>query len=505
VTALPKPQIPRIVELLRVSGQGQADRDTPADQRAALDWLRRAFPGDLVETIDCGAVRAVSGAADLNDRPDLRRLAELSRAKAYDELRVRHIDRLTRHTDPRERFAIFGMVHDAGAVIRDASGHVIDPASEIGEVDYFLQTLMASRERTRICERTLAARRRLSAEGVPQTKLGYGRRYDRKTRTWHVVEEEARIYRRLYADVLDGKSLPQIAAALDAEGVPPPRGGARWVPNSIREMIGAENAIGFHPSYDYKIPCPPITDAETQRKALAALRANATWSGPRKVKREALLRKLARCPECGSLMHVAGGGTQGKVFYACGSRRKPSGADGACRRYHRVEAVDAAVLAQLRRELRDPEKLARGLAKANTIPGPEGQEQVEEIRAELAALDAREEKLTRLATIGKMSEAIYESQAAEIAKLREGAESRLSIAQGRAEARERRAVKARDLMEALSDAARLIEGGTFAGWRRVVELLFSGEGARILIHEDGTVTLDGGVPVTQPASATGCS
>jgi hypothetical protein len=39
--------LPRIVELLRVSGQGQADRDTPADQRAALDRLREQYPGTL--------------------------------------------------------------------------------------------------------------------------------------------------------------------------------------------------------------------------------------------------------------------------------------------------------------------------------------------------------------------------------------------------------------------------------------------------------------------------
>jgi hypothetical protein len=132
MTAKTDPASPRIIELLRVSGQGQADRDTPADQRAALDKLREAFPGVLVERIDSGAVRAISGAADFRDRPDLRRLKELSDARAFDELRVRHLDRLTRHDDPRERFVVYGLVADAGAIIRDASGHVIDPRSEVG-------------------------------------------------------------------------------------------------------------------------------------------------------------------------------------------------------------------------------------------------------------------------------------------------------------------------------------------------------------------------------------
>jgi hypothetical protein len=44
--------VPRFVELVRVSTKGQADRDTPAMQRAALDRLRQMRPGVLVERID---------------------------------------------------------------------------------------------------------------------------------------------------------------------------------------------------------------------------------------------------------------------------------------------------------------------------------------------------------------------------------------------------------------------------------------------------------------------
>jgi site-specific DNA recombinase len=272
-------------------GPGPSRRDTPEDRRRALDRLQEQYPGQLVERIDDGAIRAVSGAKGLADRPDLQRLVELSRAKAYDELRVRALDRLTRAEDLRERAAIFGMVLDAGDIIRTADGHVLDPRSDIGELDWSMQSWMAARERKAIRERTLAARRRLSEQGVPMTHLGYGRTFDKKTRTWGIDEAQAAVYRRIFQEVLDGRSLPAIADGLNREGIPAPRGGL-WKEGTLR-VVGAENAIGIHTSYGHRIPCPAIVDEATQRAALAALHKNAMWSGPRTVVHEALLRSCA--------------------------------------------------------------------------------------------------------------------------------------------------------------------------------------------------------------------
>ena len=76
----------------------------------------------LVERIEAPGV---SGALSVQERPDLQRLAELSAARAYDELRVYALDRLTRADDPRERIAVFGMALDAGAIIVDVHGHSV--------------------------------------------------------------------------------------------------------------------------------------------------------------------------------------------------------------------------------------------------------------------------------------------------------------------------------------------------------------------------------------------
>ncbi|WP_242391990.1 recombinase family protein [Anaeromyxobacter oryzisoli] len=492
------PALPRIVELLRVSGQAQADRDTPADQRAALDRLRETHPGVLVERIDCGAIRAVSGAVSFRYRPDLRRLKELSDARAFDELRVRRIDRLTRHDDPRERFVVYGLVSDAGAVIRDASGHVIDPRSEIGEIDWYLQSLFAARERRAIRERTLAGRHRKACEGVPVTTLPYGRTYDRERGTWGIDEVEAAVYRRLFSDVIDGKSLRSIAAALNDAGIPAPRGGA-WHPSPIKAMVAAPSAVGRMTSYGVSMTCPAIVDEDTQRRAVEALRrARSYSSGPTAIRHEALLRKVARCGVCGSIIHIAKTGASRHIYYVCGSHRQRDH-DPACGRFRQVAPIDAEIKDAIRPVLSDPKALLAAIRRPWMAAEVE---KVEDIRAELDALAKREEKLVRLASKGMMSDAVYERQAQEIARLREATTSRLSVAQAAVEAARRATARVQDIEAALRDARANIARDDFAGWRRVVELLFGGADCSVRIMPDGEVKLDGLLPLA-PAGGEG--
>ena len=122
----PRPALPRVLELIRVSGAQQDARDTPQDQRRALDADRLAVPtGAIVERLE----EVVSGAEDIASRPDLQRLLVLAKAKAFDEVRVRFMNRLTRHPDPAERWIIFSAVKAAGAIFRACDGTVIDPAT----------------------------------------------------------------------------------------------------------------------------------------------------------------------------------------------------------------------------------------------------------------------------------------------------------------------------------------------------------------------------------------
>ncbi len=268
--ARPQPAAaPRFVELVRVSSAGQADRDTPADQRAALDRLRLQRPGVLVERIEL----QVSGAADPAARPDLQRVTALARERAFDELRVRHLDRLTRHENPAERFAWFTMLAEAGAVIVDAGGRVTDPRSELGELDYYIQTMVAARERKRILERTMAAKARLAASGrLVCSTPPWGRTWDKAAGRWGVDQVQIAVYRRLFDLVLRGRSLSQIADELNAEGVTTGRG-RPWTRSAIGNFVRAEHARGIVRAHGAVIQVPPVV-AAALAEAPPALRAD---------------------------------------------------------------------------------------------------------------------------------------------------------------------------------------------------------------------------------------
>jgi DNA invertase Pin-like site-specific DNA recombinase len=475
----------RYVELIRVSSTGQAERDTPEDQRSALARLAASRGGVLIERIEDGA-SGLSGAADLNERPDLQRLAQLARASAFDELRVRHLDRLTRHADPRERFAIYGMVQDAGAVIVDASGHVVDPSSEIGEVDWFLQTWASAKERKRIAERTVAARQRLAAEGRPMTTIPYGRRYDHASGTWSTDDQTLRTYRRLFHDVIAGVSLQQIARDLNAEGTPAPKGGL-WEASSVRRMIRNPSAVGVMTSYGHAIRIPPVVDEDTQRLAVTAMKRGRTRSGPA-AKHNALLRKIATCSECGSTVHVRTPG-HGVLYYAC-ARGEKGHAENGCRAWHRVESVDAAFIEALREMLCDPGRVHAFAPTGASVPAP-----ADDVRAaekDLGELAEREERLVRLVTKGLCAEVTAERQLAEIARLRSAATERRAAAEAREESAARAEEHAGQIASAVELLRREVENATFDRWRALVELLFPRQrGAWVRIGPDGQIDTHG--------------
>ncbi|MCG8421333.1 MAG: hypothetical protein MJE77_25725, partial [Proteobacteria bacterium] len=114
---------PRYVELIRVSGRTQVERETPESQRRSLDRLARTRPGVRIARIEA---LAVSAAIPLEQTDQGQQLLELA-GDGFDELRLWDVDRGlgARADDPRDRLAIFGIAREADAVIVDCNGRVI--------------------------------------------------------------------------------------------------------------------------------------------------------------------------------------------------------------------------------------------------------------------------------------------------------------------------------------------------------------------------------------------
>jgi DNA invertase Pin-like site-specific DNA recombinase len=473
------PALPRFVELVRVSSTGQAARDTPADQRAALDRLRLHRPGRLVERIE----GQISGAAAGVDRPDLLRLAELAAVRGFDEVRVRHLDRLTRHDDMVERAAVLSMVRRAGAVIVDAGGSVLDPTTMGGELTWVVSTLASAEERRKILERTMAAKRRLAAEGrLVSSKPPWGRTFDKATGTWGVDREALATYRRLFDLVLRGRSLRQIVEQLNGEGVTTSTG-RPWTAGTVYNAVTAPHVAGRWRSHGAEAQIPPVVDEATQAAALARLKANDITGGRRDV-HPALLRKLATCGACGSPLYTDRGG--GHTYYYCKPR-------GACAGRHRADVVDEAVRGAVETWLGRPGALAAAAAQDLPDDTRSAKEDAAEAARELRDLDRQEERLARLSRKGMLSAKVQASQLAEVARLRAAAERRAEDAQSRLKTAARRVELAGEVEERVGQLRKGLGRAGFAEWRELVEILFPPRS--IAVWPTGRIELRGTLPL----------
>jgi site-specific DNA recombinase len=305
-----------------------------------------------------------------------------------------------------------------------------------GAVDKFMiaaRSFAAELEREKTSQRThehllTKARRGLVVGGrvfgYMNVKVKEGERRVRVE--YRINETEAKIVREIFQRYADGEGLRAIAQDLQARGVPAPKAGRRgtgvWSYSSIREMLRRERYRGriiwgkHEKTYRGGTKVRILREAEQWVKLdVPELRIvdEDTWNAvQRKIaKHRAVLEKktrgpaaryllsgLARCADCGGLIHVARRkeGRANKAVYAC-SKRKNLGPR-ACKNSLRrpVESVDAAVVEWIRKNVLNEELIrstldelrARFASRTETAANdrPELEAQIATVKAELERL-----------------------------------------------------------------------------------------------------------------------
>jgi len=370
--------------------------------------------------------------AEFKKRPGLIALLNAAKTKQFDAVIVRDESRLG------------GDTFRSGLVIQDLleSGirlyyHYTDEQVRCdGAVDKFMiaaRSFAAELEREKTSQRThehllTKARRGLVVGG---RVFGYTnveiKEGDRRVRVeYRINESEAKIVREIFQRYADGEGVRSIAQYLQSRGIPAPKAGRRgtgvWSYSSIREMLRRERYRGriiwgkHEKTYRGGTKVRILREAEQWVKLdVPELRIvdDHTWNAvQRKIaKHRAVLEKksrgpvaryllsgLARCADCGGLIHVARGkkGRVNKAVYAC-SRRKNLGPR-ACKNSLRrpVESIDAAVVEWIRRNVLNEElitstvdELRQRLATRSetaTNDRPEIEMQIASINAELKRL-----------------------------------------------------------------------------------------------------------------------
>jgi len=211
---------------LRVSTESQADEGNGLDaQRTAL--LARCSKegwGDVVEYVDAGA----SGKST-DGRAEFSRMIADAKGGAIQVVMAAKLDRIARNTIDFLQTADELTKAGCRLVMLEPD---IDLGTDTGRVMATMFAAFAEWERKLIAQRVMSGKAEQATAGKfngSPTPFGY-------SDDWTVVEDEAAIVRRIFAEFNDGKTFAGIARDLAADGITT-RSGAKWQHPQVKHIV----------------------------------------------------------------------------------------------------------------------------------------------------------------------------------------------------------------------------------------------------------------------------
>jgi site-specific DNA recombinase len=372
----------RVLGYTRLSSARREESTSIVRQREVIASTATARGWTLVDTIDDVDVSASKRRLD---RPGLHEIRRRIKAGEADAVLVWRLDRLVRSV------ADVGILLDEGLQVVSAT-EPLDTTSNMGRAMVEVLQVFAGMEARAIAERVASSReylQRVGRYGGGSVPYGY-RVADHPDGVGKALEPDpatAAVVRRMVDEALAGRSIYALAAALNDDGVPSPRGG-RWHPAVIRRILRDGSILGRQRRHDEIIRDPvtglpvvfwePLVSVSEVERIRAATewtprpgRGEAILEG-RRGKRGRLLSGLLFCPSCGSRLTIRTyAGAPERTAYACSARSRGL----ACERGTTVQA-----------RLIEPVVEERFLAIAGRFPVVEPHVEIREV-AGLAALD----------------------------------------------------------------------------------------------------------------------
>ena len=346
--------------------------DRSIEDQVAL--CRNAARRDGLSVTQTYADRARSSASMLG-RDGLLTLLEDARAGQFDVLLVEAIDRISR--DQEDLAGLHKRLDFAGVEIRTASGGAAS-SIEIG-VQGLMGQIWLAQNKEKI--------RRGQAGVVRDGRNAGGRAYGYapvpgQPGELTIVEAEAEVIRRVFADYASGMSPKKIATALNAESIPAPRG-ARWsggtlngnpkrgygilnnalysgriVWNRVRMVLDPDTGrrvSRVNPEADWQwaeaphlriVPEPLWAAVEARRSSHTGTRGGSYAKAPARP-----FSGLLECGCCGAGMSITK--RRGTSIWIRCTRAQQSG-DCTHRGTARLDRIETTIFDQLASELRDP-------------------------------------------------------------------------------------------------------------------------------------------------------
>ncbi|MDP2954220.1 MAG: recombinase family protein, partial [Chloroflexota bacterium] len=319
--------------------------------------------------------------------------------------------------------------------------------------------------------------RTLRASAAEMTRRGIPTRYGR--RVWNASAIRAILRNRTYSGVVE---------ALKTEAVAPER---RRSPRSYGKTTCVERPderrILLH-----GLVTDPIVSEEEYERMQARLVDNQRFAARNTKLRSYLLKGLVRCAHCGRV--YTGVTRNGRSYYRCaGGSALPWGAEKCPARRFNADALEEAVFDKCGAFLKGPRGLLEEAQRRRGLKAQTAQSlrrELEDLAREQKEEQATEARAFRLASMGKVSEDVFQQEAERI-------RLRRRWLQERREKLEADLCHAEGLEQALDSVAglrlqleRYLKGGTPEDRRFVLEAL----GANVIARPDATWDLELKVP-----------
>lgn len=452
----------RIHIYARVSTDAQAEKGYSIQTQLDACRAKAAELGatTIVEHVDDG----YSGAT--LDRPGLADLRAAVAEKQVDVILCYDPDRLSRNQlhqllliDEFERGGV-EIVFVTVTYERNAEGKLL----------YSIRSAVAEFERAKIRERSVRGKRGKALAGkVVMNTHPYGYEYDRE-RSTYVPNENAKIVRRIFSEVISGKSIYEVMKQLNTEKIPSPKGGV-WhvavISRILRNTIYAGEVRQFRETkkkVDGKwkterkneyitVACEPIVTREEFVAAAQAVARQKQWNR-RNTRYEYLLQNLVFCGFCGRRLDIVQRGRK-KYYYLCSSHRQKAqtGQPHCGARGIAVDILETAVADRFQRLLDHPQLIKEYLSDADD----DTPERLAELRREEVELLSRQQAVMRFFAEGKVDEKLANETLSKIqAQL---GQTRQEIAALAAQAGQRKTIEERvaDFMAAVHQASTMRE------------------------------------------------
>lgn len=375
----------------RVSGHEQEDNYSIPEQVSRMkkycesrDWMVYKIYTD-------------SGFTGSNmDRPGLQEMIKDVQSGKLDMILVYKLDRLSR--SQKDTLYLIEDVFDKHGVGFTSMTENFDTSSPFGKAVLGVLAVFAQLEREKIKERTMIGKDSRAAEGkwhggrwIP---IGYN--YEGGLLTPN--EYEAMQVREVADLFLKGTPVRTIERLMAQKGYRHKHG--EWEAKTIRRVLSNPVNIGMIKNRDrwYKGIHLPILDQKTFDAIQKLMEARKSEYGAARP-HQSLLGGLLYCKNCGG--RYARQLYRDTHYYTCYSRSKKMKAmikDPNCRnKNYRTDELDAAILAELKKLVIDPERIAQ--VRENR-PVSNVSEKVKAINSEIAKLDKQISKLMDLYVLG---------------------------------------------------------------------------------------------------------